>query len=238
MVNNIAEETTKYEVGSSAYVYDNNYIILLSKGVNTVGGYKVLKNALIKCFGRKYEFAFKDKKVLVCTMSEYEIDEKIKRGLITLGFLKENVIILNEKAKNIETVLHDTNVDFIYVSEGNTFKIANMLQMTGAFNYIVNKIAKGEITYIGASAGAVLCSTDFGLYSEWDDNVVGLFYSTGMNILPKEYGATFVVPHYTKKQLDKWVSTVPRYKVDRIDTLINIPENRSVVYRISKDINS
>ena len=66
MANNIAEEPTKYEVENSANVHDNNYIILSSKGVNTVGGHKVLRNALTKCFGRRYELALKDKKILVC----------------------------------------------------------------------------------------------------------------------------------------------------------------------------
>lgn len=163
-------------------------IYLTSRGLNTKLGRRILGKAL----------SDRDKsgKILMITIGEYNINTILRDAAIDLGFLRENIVIYDgEEYKKI-----GTDFDYIYVSEGNTFQLLDMMKEHGLIEKIHAAIDTGA-SYIGSSAGAMIAGTDILLAQDFDRNFVGM---TDFQALGLFQGT--IIPHYTKEDLGCYLS--------------------------------
>lgn len=87
-------------------------LILTSQGLNTASGREVISKAL-----RGEEFT--DKRILVIYEPYYSIRDTLKKALKGMGFLDKNICFQDRSLRPAEV----EKMDYIYVSEGNTFSI-------------------------------------------------------------------------------------------------------------------
>lgn len=203
------------------YMDNKKHIILTARGLNCSLGRSVINRALIECIGSDFKQFFADKTILLCTIKEYGINELLKNEAHRLGFRKENIEICDEDYCNVK----NTTWDCVYISEGNTFQLANMLKQTHVFTPICNSIRNGGI-YIGASAGAMLACSSFEFAADFDRNFTALKGNelNGLDLLPNALGKTALIPHYTKAEFKRWLkNTSPDLlnKYDFIDYIAN-----------------
>ena len=107
-------------------------------------------------------------------------------ALMNFGFQKSNVFILD--ANNVEKA-RNRSFDYIYVSSGDTFKLLSELQEINFLDDIVRMVNSGS-TYIGASAGAILTSSNIEYAKKLEDDNYDLSDYSGLGIL---YDC--IVPH-------------------------------------------
>lgn len=81
-----------------------------------------------------------------------------KEALKNLGFVVEDLEIVNETSETIEKNI--SNADCIFVCGGNTFFLMQELKRKGADKMISRHIEQGKL-YIGTSAGSALMQKDF-----------------------------------------------------------------------------
>jgi peptidase E len=68
--------------------------------------------------------------------------------------------------------------------------------------FIKVMVLNQNATYIGASAGAMLAGCSFELALDFDKNRAGIDDFSGFDIIK---GKTAIIPHYTKKEFEKYV---------------------------------
>lgn len=162
-------------------------LLLLSNGIQTDQGKSALKK-IIKDDG------LYDKRILLF-LGPYRypsLMQCLHDACIYLGFSSENIIFWTE-----DFMVHKAPVfDYVYVTDGNCFRILNALKKYHLVNTFRDMVKHGAC-YIGASAGAVIAGCDiaiaklFDSYSDEDLSdlsALGLFDGT-------------VFPHCSKKQL-------------------------------------
>lgn len=203
-------------------------IILTSRGLTHKMGKKVIINNLEKIIGDYVSF-FSDKTIMLCTIKEYGINNILEETAWSLGFKKENVFIWDENRISDENAKYPDEFSVCYVTEGNTFQIADMLKQTGADRIIKESISDGGY-YIGASAGALLATSSIEIASDFDLNFTGIKDFTGLNLLPASLGRTAVIPHYNKKQFEKWKKSTPLNILNKYNYIDYIPENGSKTF--------
>ena len=186
---------------------------LTSKGLECFSGRKIIKKALEEAGFEKDKL--KDKNILICTLPKYGIEEVLTNAVLELGFVREKIHICS---KQMERRLYD----FVYVSEGNIYELASFLfDECKAEDIIKESIKNGPGYYIGASAGAMLASTTIKFAAE--KNEIGLTDYHGLDLLGKEYGGTVFIPHYNKREFERWKRFTPEIVEYAFAT--NIPEN-------------
>lgn len=100
-------------------------LILNSRGINTVGGVKIIRDRL-ESLGLD---EFKYNKIFVVSYPYYEVDEFIINNLVKIiGFEKENIYLSSNGIP--EGIIPD----FVYVTEGNTFEILKYMRLEGLFD--------------------------------------------------------------------------------------------------------
>ena len=203
---------------------DKKRIIVTSRGLNGKVGRRAIKSALKQCLGEKYGEYLADKTIMLCTIEEYGVDELLIESAIALGFQKENIVIWNENISREDKSKFKT-FSFCYVSEGNTFQIAQMLRLTGADSVIQKSISQGGF-YIGASAGAILAGNSIKFAKDFDTNFVRLTDFEGLNLLPASLGKAVLIPHYNKKQFLRWKKNTPAYLLEEFDYIDYIPDTK------------
>ena len=190
-------------------------IILTSRGLNCEDGRVVIKRAIKKCIGENYKAFLTDKSLMICVIEEYGVNELLINEAVTLGFTRENIVLWDEHVSK-EIKASTKTFDFCYVSEGNTFQIAQMLRLTGGDTVIKNSVTAGGF-YIGASAGAILATSDFAFAADFDKNFVRLTDFEGLNLLPESLGRTTIIPHYDEAMFERWKSNTPEYRLEEYD---------------------
>ena len=85
------------------------------------------------------------------------INGKDKEALISLGFIVEDLDILDKFYRTIEKKIY--NADCVFIGGGNTFFLMQELKRKGIDKAIARHIAKGKL-YISTSAGSVMLQKD------------------------------------------------------------------------------
>lgn len=190
---------------------DKPKVILTARGLNCSQGQRAIVRAIKTCIGDDYKKFFSDKTILVCTIKEYGINELLRDQVIKLGFKPENIDLCDG-----DNLFTSQNWDCIYISESNTFQIAEMLRRMEVWEKIKASINSGGL-YIGASAGAILATSSIMFASDFDKNFVRLSELDGLDILPKSLGKTTLIPHYNKQQFLRWMKNTPREQISVYD---------------------
>lgn len=174
-------------------------LILTSEGLNTSSGQKLIAEALSKDeLGSKKIFLF------------HKPYDSIKDTLVTacmdMGFQEENIYFPDSDV----TCDRIAEMDYIYVTEGNTFEILAAMKQGGFFKAMRKAVSNGAV-YIGASAGAMIAGQDIALAAEFDENHVQL---QDLEALKLFQGT--VIPHYTESELGRYIKNMKESKPEVI----------------------
>jgi|GEM_PF-2262456 len=121
----------------------------------------------------------------------YFVREDRKR----IGNIANHVIDIDVSNSSSDTLVSQINsTDLLFVAGGNTFYLMQQIREKGLFDIITNYVASDKI-YIGASAGAAICSPSLMPYKKLDDPTKApkLMNFNGLNLI--DY---MVLPHYGK----------------------------------------
>lgn len=179
-------------------------IYLTSRGLNTKLGRSIIGEALSDCD--------KSGRILMITIGEYGINEILRDVAMELGFLSENIVVYDgDEYRKI-----DTDFDYIYVGEGNTFQMLDMMKSHGLIEKIHAAVDAGA-SYIGSSAGAMIAGTDILLAHDFDRNFVGMtdFQALGL------FRGT-IIPHYTKENLSCYLSRTSEELTGRYEKIYSV----------------
>lgn len=91
---------------------------------------------------------------------------KEKEAVIEYGFCEENIYVADEN--NLSDIKCKT-FDYIYVSEGDTFKLLKSLKELDSINLISDAVKNGAV-YIGVSAGAYVACDSIEYVGQLEDN--------------------------------------------------------------------
>ena len=134
-------------------------LLLLSNGIQTAQGKSALKK-VIKDDG------LQGKRILLF-LGPYRYPSLMQRlydACIYLGFSSENIVFWTE-----DSLIGDAPAfDYVYVTDGNCFRILRELKKYHLINLIRDMVKHGTC-YIGASAGAVIAGGDIAIAKLFDD---------------------------------------------------------------------
>ncbi|MBQ7942919.1 MAG: Type 1 glutamine amidotransferase-like domain-containing protein [Lachnospiraceae bacterium] len=177
-----------------------NNLIFTSYGLTSERGRKLIFKAL------KNDDTLYKKRILVFDEPYDYLDNALVNACLELGFSRENIIL----SRHINSSYEKLDVEYIYVGEGNAFQILALMRKKGYDKLIKDLFNKG-VTYIGASAGAMISGKDIEDALSFDKNTV---YMTDFTAL--ELWDGIVIPHYTKQELKRYIKNSPgiecRYK--------------------------
>lgn len=192
-------------------------IILTSHGLNSNKGAKLIANQL-----QGYDLT--SKHILLVIPTKYQsfgIDIIVIKHCEKMGFKHENIYLSTQALPE--------KVDYIYVTEGNTFEILHHLRERiilqtheNLTTYIRRNVASGSF-YIGASAGAILAGVDVKLALNFDKN---LYNTTDFTALGLFSGT--IIPHYTSIELLNFIINSTEDELAPYDTIYNV-DNDSVL---------
>lgn len=193
-------------------------LILTSKGLNTKTGMELVKRVYQKekiCYGS----------IFLLTLPVYGVDKIIIDACKKLGF--DNIYLAKDyQNKKIEEM---PIVDAVFVTEGNTFEVAEYIRQNNFDKYIRNIIENG-ITYIGSSAGAILASASFEEAENFDSNFIKMTDFTGLKIMPEnENVSDIVIPHYTYRELQNYINSMEEEQVVCYRTIYNVCNEEALV---------
>lgn len=187
-----------------------NELILTANGLNTSVGRKVINRALA---GRNLV----NKKIFLISVPEYRIEELLVDACVQLGFLRENIILSGEGRLN-------EDVDYVYVSEGNTFVILDYIRKHGLVAYIQEWVRNGTV-YIGASAGAMIAGDEIRLAEDFDSNTVGMRNYDALKLFD---GA--IIPHYSPADLKRYVAASDRQLIKRYKKIYSVDNGEALIF--------
>ena len=143
---------------------------------------------------------------------------------LNIGFRRENILLSTEvRPEDIEEI---KKVDYIYVTEGNTFEIAALLKDRG-IDEVIREAFKNGATYSGASAGAMLAGESIEEALLFDRNEVGLKDYKGLCLMDG-----IVIPHYTNEECRRYIKNTgigEKYKKIR-----SVANNKILVINVKK----
>lgn len=187
-------------------------LILLSRGLNTRVGRELIKKCL-------KEDDLKDKTILLVNLSHYEVGELLIWACEDMGFLRENIYL----SDNFNT--DSVYADYIYVTEGNTFEILDYMKKHegNLMEYIKECVKRGAV-YIGASAGAIIASSDISMAKDFDMNFVRIYDYDALGLFK---GA--IVPHYEHDQLMRYLSEVPHEMISDYPIIYSVANDEALI---------
>ena len=163
-------------------------LLLTAQGLNTKEGYQLIKRQL-------HRETLSRKRIYVFYEPYYSIEVELLNACQKLGFSRDN-IILSSQANSASEI---KKVNYIYVTEGNTFHILKLLQERKLLQPIREAVLAGAC-YIGASAGAVIAGRDIAIAGLMDENEVELEDLQALGLVDGG-----VCPHMSKRQLHEMV---------------------------------
>ena len=172
-------------------------MILTSKGFTTKYMFSIIQEKLDK--------PIEQVKILFIPTALFgkNKEEKLLKGLINLGFNKDNIICFNhlevEKYRNL-------NLDVIYGCGGNTFLLLKLIKESGFDKDIIQYVKNGVI-YIGASAGTHLVTKNIEHILEIDCNEVGLTDFKGLGLFDR-----IIFCHYCEERQTVNICGLPEVK--------------------------
>lgn len=182
-------------------------LIFTSQGLNSGIGRKRIGEAL-----KNRQLA--EKKVFLFHEPYFSIERLLVRACLELGFREENIFLAGSSVKPEDV----ESMDYIYVTEGNTFSVLRQLRERGYVEAIRKAFAHGA-TYIGASAGALIAGTDIALAVDFDQNesrmtdfeALGLFQGT-------------VLAHFTKEELQHYKNVMDPDRLDWYSAIYQVED--------------
>ena len=161
-------------------------VIYLSKGLETTSGCKLIKKKLSKEM-------VKNKKIYIFCGPYSSRVQDMKASCKEIGFCEKD-IFTSETDLSAEKL---ADMDYIYVTGGNTFDILKKLRNKKLLEPIRWAVQNGT-TYIGSSAGAIIAGKDVALAS--DRNYTGLKGEEleGLNL----FNGT-IIPHCSAKKFEE-----------------------------------
>ena len=166
-------------------------VILTSKGLNTVKGMTLIREAL-----NLLKVTSAEERILLVIPEDYLVQDLIVESCKKIGFPEENIYLSRDFER-----LEGKSVSVCYVTEGNTFEVLDYMRRKGLTDYVKNCVQKGGI-YIGSSAGALIAGKDISPAGDFDLNFCGMRDFEALDLL----GGTIVIPHYSYQQLQQYLS--------------------------------
>lgn len=168
-------------------------LIFTSYGLTTSIGRKHIKKEI------KKDGDLEDKRIFLFHEPHYSIESMLVEACLRMGFKKENIVLSGWQKSNEELL----EMDYIYVTEGNTFEIMALLRERG-FDTVIPEAVQCGATYIGASAGAMIAGVSIEEALSFDLNFARMNNFEGLGL----FGGV-VIPHYTKEELKRYIENTP-----------------------------
>lgn len=159
-----------------------------------------------------------EKTILLITLQKYRLGEHLKRACMNLGFNEKNIYVYTVGE------VYEFDFDYIYCSEGNTFELLAHMKENGLIALAQKQFLKGNCTYIGASAGAMIAGKDVKFALEFDKNSVGLTDLSGLAL----FDGT-IIPHFTKAQLKRFLALTDDEEMHKYDKIYSVANGRALV---------
>ena len=105
---------------------------------------------------------------------------KFHRRMAEFGFDPSLVSVFDAKAPDLTRDLHP---DVLYISGGNTFRMAEIYRKAAFDREIVRMLNEGTV-FVGGSAGAHLVTPDFRHAARYDDVPEGFSDFSGLSLFP------------------------------------------------------
>lgn len=134
---------------------------------------------------------------------------KYYERLMQFGFERENIIVFNYFAPQM---LNLSQVDAIYISDGNTFGTMKLLRSSSADKLIV-ELVKSGVVYIGGSAGAHIASANISHVAKYDIDTYGVTDFSGLGLFDG-----ILICHYSETRAMDYKNLVEQlqYKVTKL----------------------
>lgn len=175
-------------------------IVVTSYGLTSKIGRKLIAKEL------KKDSDLENKKIFLFHEPYYSIEDILVNVCVEIGFQKENIMVV-DASKAVRQV---KIADYIYITEGNTFKILDRICKYGITEAIKESVERGCV-YIGASAGAMLAGTSVEEALNMDENRTLLDDFTALGLYDG-----LILPHLEKSELKRYIANSPgitkRYK--------------------------
>ncbi|NMC36139.1 type 1 glutamine amidotransferase-like domain-containing protein [Candidatus Beckwithbacteria bacterium] len=139
------------------------------------------------------------------TKEELQYVEESKQELLDLEIKTIQVYDLDYELKPEQIKIYDV----VYVCGGSTFYLLNKMREVNFKKSLQNY----QGLYVGVSAGSIVMGPDIEVSAPWDENVVSMQDTTGL-----EFVDFVIVPHYQRKDktiVDKLVQNA-KYKIKTI----------------------
>lgn len=194
--------------------FKKNKLIFTCHGVTNPIGRRLIKNALLET-----EKDLTDKRIFVFHEPHYFLHDYHIEALLDIGFKREN-IIMSGPDLNINEVLE---ADIIYVTEGNTFEVLDLMRKRNIDELIKEAFKRGGKTYICCSAGAAIAGVSIEEIQDFDRNFVKMTDFRGLGLFDG-----IVIPHYTKEELARYIKNSPGIK-GKYKQIISVANTRRLI---------
>lgn len=113
----------------------------------------------------------------------------------------------------------------IYIGGGNTYKLLNVLKMSGVFDKIKKYLIEDDGIVYGGSAGAIIFGKDLDSCNTDDENIVNLIDNTGFNMI----NGYSLLCHYTNRDNERTeLSKKYLLQLSKIKPVYAIPEEDTI----------
>lgn len=193
----------------------NNKLILTSYGLTTRIGRRLIGKELMG-------YDLSDKKIFLFHEPHYSIEPILINACLTLGFRRENIILSGQQKSNEEV----KECDLLYITEGNVFEVISLLRERGLDNVLREAFHQGNKIYLGASAGAMIAGVSIEEGERFDRNFIQMRDYDGLGLFNG-----IVIPHYTKKELKRYIKNSPGIK-EKYTQILSVANTRSLVMKV------
>lgn len=196
-------------------------LLLTSRGIQTKIGETLIKN--------KIRPGSADR-LLIITVDDYGVNDYLVQAAKRIGFEEENIVVCGNAKKGEQITASGERFDYIYVGEGNTFEILNMLNQAEMLPNIRNQIEKGS-RFIGTSAGAMLAGQDIEFAKDFDKNFSGVKNLKGLNLFPGS-----VLPHRDEDEFIRHCYNTDSESLLRYQELYYVSNDQLLVWDVDKTV--
>lgn len=190
-------------------------LIFTSYGLTTAIGRKLIRTEI------KKDGDLEDKRIFLFHEPHYSIEPMLVEACLRMGFRRENIVLSGQQKSNDELL----TMDYIYVTEGNTFEILAFLRERG-FDYVIPEAFRRGATYIGASAGAMIAGTSIEEALSFDLNFAQMNDFEGLCLFDG-----IVIPHYTKEELKRYIKNLPGIE-EKYNNIYSVANEKMLVLEV------
>lgn len=171
--------------------------------------------------------------IFLMTVPSYKVDDIVIKHCRELGF----TMIYTADGFEGKSVLEIPDVEFIYVTEGNTFELADYIRKNHFDDYIRKQVIDNNATYIGASAGEIYAACSFKEAENFDSNFVGINQFKGLMLTPhREDIGLVVIPHYTYNQVQIYISNMEEIDKNRYLEVLNVANEETLILDCKRSV--